>query len=1158
MKKLTLLIFLLLSMMYFAQDTTWVQTLTFDSIATRRAVFSFPEELNDKRFEKVLMYYKLKCSPLTPWDQYDCGEWDYLTYARVFQHTGIYDSTQINAKGFVSNFQSPAMISFNQVPYTQADTYVRNENNRSGATLATQNINTTSGLDRIPFDVSKNGGRSQFLFLASELSAAGITAGNIESLTLYLSSFLMNGELKYPKISLKSTSAIELTALQSTGFTEVYNASHWTGGSHSDLVNGSNEFLFYQPYAWNGTDNIIVEFYFEDTENVGTNFMLFDAENTASNTGVSFSSLNGNMRFSGTNQALTQLSDFYMGEHMTITFWAKGSGSAGTNTSILEAYDTLNNRIVNLHFPWSDNNLYFDAGNGGGSYDRINKVMTAAEIDNNWNHWAFVKNASTGTMQIFKNGALWHSGTDKNAPVGYIHRLVLGTNLSGEYDWKGKIDEFQVYNAALSQADIQSWMNKKTDNTHPNWNNLLVYYDFDNKNWAEDMSQNDNRLMPSEYGMIRFDEFPVVAQQQLNKRPVLGFGQGTVSGAMATTQHPEKRLKEPVVVFEYSPLNRHFDIVNSRVGVLSGDEIVYNELNQVVSQTPFTGSSTMNNSDISYYQQPVERVNDVEIGRYITPYGIGFDLGPNGFTYMYDVTDYQQYLMNDVDLEAHNTQELIDLRFAFIEGIPPRDVHSRQPIWSEWRSYQYSDMDNNNVLQAVNIDLADTSEMFKIKTRFTGHGHNGSVNCCEWDPKTHTINVDGVPRFNWEIWQASECGDNPNIGQGGTWPYAREGWCPGDMVKEHDHELTPYVTPGESVSIDYDIENVPANDQAQGNGNYIVAMDLISYSAPNFQHDAAIVDVLNPNNYEYYKKFNPTCSYPRVILQNTGELPLTQCVIRIYIESDRVIDFPWTGNLAFLQKEIVEIPVDDMEWWQSASGTHTFHAEIISLEGSATGDEYAQNNIKTTRFQSPEIAQGPFFVWFITNNKASENKYTLIRDNGAVVFQRQNMANQTHYRDTFNLDPGCYSIILEDSDHDGISFWYSQQVEGESSGSFMVRRVGGPTLETFPGDFGHYHRYNFSIGMDNLSTEELIENSGISIFPNPTTGEFYIDLGGKNIQTAELEITDVSGRTILQREMKATPSMAETTVDLKQAPAGLYFVKVKTEGRVYTEQIIKK
>ena len=74
---LILFVALLSSTMTNAQDTTWVQTFTFDSISSRRGEFLFPPELNSKRFERVLMSYKLKCSPLTPWDQYNCGEWDY-------------------------------------------------------------------------------------------------------------------------------------------------------------------------------------------------------------------------------------------------------------------------------------------------------------------------------------------------------------------------------------------------------------------------------------------------------------------------------------------------------------------------------------------------------------------------------------------------------------------------------------------------------------------------------------------------------------------------------------------------------------------------------------------------------------------------------------------------------------------------------------------------------------------------------------------------------------------------------------------------------------------------------------------------------------------------------------------------------------------------
>lgn len=1155
MKHIFIGFLLLLPAMVKAQDTTWVQTLTFDSIATRRAIFQFPQELNSKRFEKVLMYYKLKCSPLTPWDQYDCGEWDYLTYARVFDHTGVMDSVRVDGNLVLANFESPATVDFDLFPFTHFNTYTREEKNRSNPSLIYYLVNTINTNSSLPFDVTKNGSRSQYLITAAELNATGIAAGNIEALQLYVSSFLNNGELKYPSIRLKSTSLSSLSNFEETGFTEVYNASRWNSGSQNELIVGPNDFLFYQPFVWNGTDNIIVEFYYENTETTNNN-ILFQSESISGNTALGYEGLNGVMNFNGSNKALSELSDFDMGNEMTIAFWAKGNGAGGTNTSILEAWDTLNNRIVNLHFPWSDNNIYFDAGSGT-SYDRINK-SAVNEIDNAWNHWAFVKNAATGTMTIYKNGVLWHSGTGKNMPIGYVHRMQIGSNIDFAYLWKGAIDEFQIYKAALSQSDIQAWMNKKLDNTHPNWSSLLVYHDFDNNPWATDNSDNDNDLMPSEFGMYTFGSYPVAGVKILDKRPAMAFAQGSVNGALTTSEHPMRKIIEPTVIFEQTPLDRHFDIVSSRIGQVSANENTYDSNNQLVSQNPFTGMYSMINQMVTYYKEPFELVNDVEIGRYITPYGIGFDLGASGFNYIYDVTDYQHYLKNAVDLEAHNTQELIDLRFAFIEGIPPRDLHKREPIWSDWKSYQYSAMDNNTVLQSKDMLLSDTSFMFKIKTRFTGHGHNGSVNCCEWDSKDHQISINGTPRFNWEIWQESECGDNPNTAQGGTWPYAREGWCPGDMVKEYDHELTPYVTPGQTVAIDYDIENVPANDQAQGNGNYIVAMDLISYSAPNFQHDAAIIDVLNPNNYEYYKKFNPTCSYPRIILQNTGAQPLTQCTIQIYIENDKVINYNWTGNLGFLQKEIVEIPVDDITWWQNLNpGQQTFHAEVTGLENGTFTDEYSNNNIKTTKFQSPSVVEGPFFVWFITNNKASENKYTLMKDNGDIVFQRTNMTNTTHYKDTFDLEPGCYSIILEDFDHDGLSFWYSQQVEGESSGTFMLRKVGGTTIKTFPGDFGHYYRYNFSIGLENLTLDELESKNNLFLYPNPASNELYVDFGGTLSQDAELNILDLSGRLISSSKMNAVSSNASANLDISGLTDGLYLIQLKDKGINIIKEFVK-
>ncbi|MBK7752430.1 MAG: hypothetical protein IPI41_07425 [Flavobacteriales bacterium] len=75
------------------EDTTRVQTLTYDSITTRRGWFQFPDDTHTYR--KVLMHHTLKCDPQTTQDQYNCGEWDYLTYNFVHEHTGALDSTAL-------------------------------------------------------------------------------------------------------------------------------------------------------------------------------------------------------------------------------------------------------------------------------------------------------------------------------------------------------------------------------------------------------------------------------------------------------------------------------------------------------------------------------------------------------------------------------------------------------------------------------------------------------------------------------------------------------------------------------------------------------------------------------------------------------------------------------------------------------------------------------------------------------------------------------------------------------------------------------------------------------------------------------------------------------------------------------------------------------
>jgi hypothetical protein len=1151
--RITLVCAMLCALTTYAQDTTWVQTFTFDSITTRRADFQFPASLNTMRFEKVLMYYKLKCSPLTTWDQYNCGEWDYLTYTRVFDHTGEYDSTRVDSVQYLHDFQSFPSYVYDPFTGNRTDEYTVVQNSAVGSPTSMSVLSGSGTGDNYPFLLSADGSHYQMLITASELTNGGVTPGDIQSLSLFVTGITGNGELWHPRISIKGTTDNTLASLHRSGFTEVYNFS-WASLVSSELQVGQNNFIFYQPYAWNGTDNIIIEFAFESGDGLQGNMISFENEQTPGNLAAKYDGRNGVMEFDGTNHGLLELSDINL-DDVTIMFWAKGMGNTGVNTSILEAYDTVGNRIINIHMPWSNNRIYWDAGTGSG-YDRIDQAMIPTDIDNEWHHWTFVKDQSAGTMKIFRDGVLWHSGTGLTRPVGYMHRLILGANSGQGNHWRGRIDEFQMFSTPLSDATITNWYDQKTTASHPDWADLRVYYDFDNAQVATDLSGNDHLLMPTQTGMINFTERPLISTNYASRKRV-SLGQGAAA-TVSVVEVPFRVTKEPEVVFEFAAVDRHFEIVNAFLATPSGSENTYDVNGTLTGSAPFTGASTLTNTQITYYEQPVELVHDVEIGRYITPYGIGFDLGSNGFTWIYDVTDYQMYLKDVVDLAAHNTQELIDLKFAFIEGIPPRDVHDRRPVWSEWRSYGYQSMDNDTELASTNVVLADTSSMFKLKTRMSGHGQVGNQACCEWVQKDHKILVDGVERFNWNIWRTTACGDSPLPEQGGTWPYAREGWCPGDLVPEFDHELTPYVAPGATVALDYDITPVPSADPGQAGGNYIAAFDLISYSAPNFQRDAALVDVLNPNSYEYYQKFNPTCQNPRVIIQNTGATNMTSCKIRTWISYGDFIDYQWAGDLAFLEKETVEIPVSNFSWWQDYNGTQTFSAQVYDVNGMGD-DEYSNNNLKEVKFNAPEAINGPFLVWFTTNNKPNENDWQMFDSDGNVIFEQTTFSATTQYKDTFDLAPGCYSVIITDNDSDGLGYWYSNQVEGETNGAFRLKQVGGQMIEIFPTDFGNYHRFDFSVGFSvGLEEEEKEWPEFFAVIPNPNVGSFDVELNGAVNHKADLTIFDMSGRVVWNESMAANAQSASAHVELGNVQPGMYIVRVTTAEKVYTTEFIKQ
>ena len=69
-------------------------------------------------------------------------------------------------------------------------------------------------------------------------------------------------------------------------------------------------------------------------------------------------------------------------KEITISFWQYGASNLPVNSTIFEGRDNANRRQVNVHLPWGNSQVYWDCGNNGSGYDRINLPALPFDFNN--------------------------------------------------------------------------------------------------------------------------------------------------------------------------------------------------------------------------------------------------------------------------------------------------------------------------------------------------------------------------------------------------------------------------------------------------------------------------------------------------------------------------------------------------------------------------------------------------------------------------------------------------------------------------------------------------------------------------------------------------------------------------------------------------------
>jgi hypothetical protein len=1128
----TLILFLLSGIPAIAGpgDTVFVQTFNFSwpkraGNGEREGRFLFPERT--KQFQKILMQYKLKCDPS---QSPACGEWDYIAYTYLYQHTGRLDSTLYTHSDFqADNKDRDTLLYMNSTSWIYRPFFERRIVHDDTTSLSDATIGNGTDALAFPLSAAKDG-RAQFLWTAPELSSAGMKAGLLTGIRLKIST--AGGMIKDLRVRAGLTASDRLSPDSPLldSLTTVYRRTT------SFPAAGEVSLQFLTPISWDGKSGIVIDLSYEEIDGGS---VVIGADTSSAALMIASAGEDAALDFAPVDFVPVSPGAFStIDSAVTVAFWQYGDpDKQPLNSSIFNAVDAKGQRVLNAHLPWGNGSVYWDAGQSSG-YDRINKAATAADYKGGWNHWAFTKNSKTGVMNMYLNGKLWHSGTGMTKRMNGIVKFAIGAvadGTSSQYD--GMIDDFAVWNVALDEGTISDWMHRTPGLNHPAFGNLVALFPFDENGGVQTANSITSEQAPligrplwTSYKGERVKNFSPLA-----KRPVMTFEQGVFASRMDSTLVVDSARQHQIMIVMYGDSLKPTIPTDTLYRWPAWYRYSFDASGTVLDSTLVPPDGMMIRKLHHYYGAPFEVVNRFELGRFITPYGNNLSLG-EGWTWTYDVTDFRPLLADSVHLVAGNWQELLDLRFVMIEGAPERDVVRIENLWRG----DFALKDQVTKMPPDTLQLDPAASSFKLRATLTGHQFSNPTNCAEFCPKIHSLDIDGITRYSWQIVQ--ECAMNPLHPQGGTWIFDRAGWCPGMPATTRELELTPYLK-GNSVILDY-------NWEPDDYGNYVVETQLVSYTALRRSLDAAVEEIIAPNKHEMYVRFNPCCGRPRIRLMNRGTAALTSADISYGPEGGNSSTHHWTGNLASLASMEVDLPAFDWGGWSPAN---MFRVSITAANGST--DENATNNTMTVPFDPAPVYDKYLLLNFNTAYAAAENSYEIQDASGNILLSKSNFKNSTMYRDTLIFPPGCYELLVYDAADDGVDFWYFPD---KGKGIVRLTMLGGGLYKTLNPDFGHQLRHAFSYSRLVDAGSAAPPEKFFDVYPNPASGHFTLSFALDAEETLAFTVHDLLGRKRIDSGPHPYgPGRHQARIDVSGLNPGTYLIAATGKNGVVHRQFLR-
>lgn len=306
---------------------------------------------------------------------------------------------------------------------------------------------------------------------------------------------------------------------------------------------------------------------------------------------------------------------------------------------------------------------------------------------------------------------------------------------------------------------------------------------------------------------------------------------------------------------------------------------------------------------------------------------------------------------------------------------------------------------------------------------------------------------------------------------------------------------------------------------AEGNQEILTGDEIIPAFTNIAENDVALVNI---------EEITPTCLgriTPIVTIQNIGSNDLNSLEITYSVNEENEQTFTWTGDLEFLEKEVVTL--DEIVF--------DTDAEEFLLEVQIAEDDNSSNNNMSSEFLQSIEGSENIVIRVTTSTSGPTTTWEIINLEGDVVASGGPYENQTNTTHEINLPENCYEFIITDT-------------AGEGTGLVRVRDEHNVELFKVPINYGDSFSGNFRTST--LLEVEDVKMDNIALYPNPTTGVLNIT----NAEGAQLVVYNMLGQIIVSKDRIDYQEI----IDLSNLTSGVYYVQLQNGSETKVKKVVVK